>query len=56
MSIHRDETSLRPVADSTADVVVRCIRCRHALHAEESVRAELGPVCRRIVADLAEVA
>ncbi|WP_425465182.1 DUF6011 domain-containing protein [Nocardioides humi] len=38
------------------DDVVRCTRCGHVVWTEESVRRELGPVCRRLVAELAGVA
>lgn len=51
MSIATDVTIVTPL-----DGQIRCTRCGHPLHADESVRLELGPVCRRLVADLAEVA
>ncbi len=51
MSIATDVTIVRPL-----DGQVRCTRCGHLLVADESVRLEIGPVCRRLIADLAGVA
>lgn len=43
--------------ESTPEVgQIRCRCCRRVLTAERSVRLELGPVCRRQGASLAEVA
>ena len=45
------------VIDSTAGVgEIRCRCCRRALTAEASIRYELGPVCRRLVAPVVGVA
>lgn len=50
-------TATKINTDSTPDVaVIRCRCCRRVLTADESVRLELGPVCRRLFADLGEVA
>lgn len=38
------------------DGQIRCTRCGAALSADESIRLELGPVCRRLAADLGAVA
>lgn len=51
LSIATDVTMVRPL-----DGQVRCTRCGRLLHADDSVRLELGPVCRRLVGELAEVA
>lgn len=39
------------VTTTVTSIVVRCACCRRELRAEESVRRELGPVCRRRVAE-----
>jgi len=51
MSITNDVPIVTPL-----DGQIRCTRCGHLLHADESVRLAIGPVCRRLVSDLAEVA
>lgn len=38
------------------DGQIRCTRCGAILSADESIRRELGPVCRRQVTDLGAVA
>jgi hypothetical protein len=42
MSIATDTAMVPPASD-----IVRCTRCGHHLRADESVRLELGPACRR---------
>lgn len=47
-----DKNQSTPTVDVLADLVVRCMRCRHPLTARRSVRIGLGPECRKVVLDL----
>lgn len=41
-----DALTVPPSTDGTTEA--RCERCGHPLHAESSIAAGIGPVCRRL--------
>lgn len=43
-----DQQCVRQRLDEAHDADVRCDRCGHLLTAESSLRAGLGPVCRKL--------